>query len=176
MKLHLCCGDVYLDGYINIDIKGKKPPKDNPNLTTLCKYYDKRNVGDKNKIYVDREMDILKYDYPKNSINEVVMISSFEHFTKKEAEDLTKKIYKSLVPNGRFKFDFPDLKATANEYIACDLVRLIYGSYKNEYSIHKWGYTRDTIKTLFNGCNWRMREFGDIVKHDYPMQGVTLTK
>jgi len=75
---------------------------------------------------------------------------------------------------GQFKFDFPDLKKTVPEFDDRYMIRLVYGSYKNEYARHKWGYTRNTIKKLFN--KWYSLDFKDIVKHDYPMQGVIATK
>jgi len=174
MRLHLCCGDVYLKGYTNIDVIGRKPTKGNHKPTTLEDYYKGKAVNHSKKPVVDRTGNILDLDIPKYSVDEIVMVSSFEHFTEQETLHLVKLFYKMLKKGGQFKFDFPDIKKTALEYDDHYMIRLVYGSYKNDYARHKWGYTKNTIKKLFD--KWYSLGFKDIVKHDYPMQGVVATK
>ena len=118
--------------------------------------------------------NILDLDFLKGSVSEIVLISAFEHFTELEALHMVKLFHKMLKKGGQFKFDFPDIKKTALEYDDHYMIRLVYGSYKNDYARHKWGYTKNTIKKLFD--KWYSLGFKDIVKHDYPMQGVVATK
>jgi len=177
IRLHLCCGDVYLKGYVNIDRVGVPPPKGYKG-TTLDKYFKGKTIKKRGKVYVDRLQDIASYyncakgwGYECNSIDEIVMINGIEHFDLFEARGIIRDIKTILKPNGKFLVDFPDI---GNIGMMADKewqVRLLYGSETNP---HKWGYTKDTfLKLLGNGWNVKFR---DIVKHDYPSTGVEATK
>jgi len=173
LKIHLCCGDVYLKDYINIDGMGKIGTKDG---TTLKHYYT-GNVHENKQVIVD-EIRVIPYELDYKDVDEYLMISSFEHFSLRNASELVKKVHSTLKKGGVFRFDFPDVLATIKKHIKQPeyMMRLIYGSGKNEYSFHRHGYTKETIKRLLEPCNWKSIKFGDIVKHEYPMIGVTATK
>lgn len=177
-KIHLACGDVYLSGYENVDVIGTIKNWDSSSGygTTVDEYYD-HPFGDNKEVIVDRKIDMLTgWDYPKESIEEVLMINTLEHFTKIEAQGLVADIYESLIKGGKFIFDFSDLQRSVNEYDGEFMIRLIYGSYKHAHCIHKWGYTRKTITELL-GNKWGKIEFRDTVKHIYyPTIGVIATK
>jgi predicted SAM-dependent methyltransferase len=106
------------------------------------------------------------------------MISAFEHFSRESAERLLQNVYASLKYAGVFKFDFPDIEETIRRYRKEPeyMMRLIYGSQKNDGGFHRWGYTPETIEEKLRKNPWKSIEFGDIVKHEYPMTGVTATK
>lgn len=176
MKIHLACGDVYLKDYINIDICGDLVSGDNPNETTFDNYYTGK-VHDCKRNIVDRIVKLPEeLDY--KNVEEYLMISAFEHFSLSDAVILIDKIYNSLIVGGKFRFDFPDIEMTVWKYSSDPeyMMRLIYGSGKNEFSFHKNGYTIDTIRGLLNKHLWLNIEIGDIIKHDYPMLGITATK
>ena len=179
-RLHLCCGDVYLEDYINIDTYGVlvSSVSDNPNKTTIDKYY-KNELCEPKLPIIDRQMNLPnEWDYPENNLDEVLMICAIEHFAKNDAIKLIKYINLSLKLGGKFRFDFPDILNTIYQY--CDrpdyMIRLIYGSGKNEWAYHKYGYTKKTIVELLNLYPWSIIEFKDIVNHEYPMTGVEATK
>lgn len=176
LKIHLCCGDVYLDGYVNIDGTGRLASPNNENLTTLDKYY-KRKTHEFNEVLYDVKLR-LPDEYHFKDVDEVLMISAFEHFRLPEVEELIYRVYFSLNTGGVFRFDFPDIEETVRKYRNNPeyMVRLIYGSQKNEFGFHKHGYTKSTIKKILGVRKWRSIKFGDIVKHSYPMIGVTATK
>jgi predicted SAM-dependent methyltransferase len=186
MKLHLCCGDIYLEDYINIDIRGilwNKDPDKNPNLTTVDNYYKNRVIGERRKCYTDYNMDLTKkWAYKANSIDEILMISTIEHFTLKEAKKILKECYRVLKSGGLLKLDFPDLPNTIKEFYRENpeyCMRLIYCNHKDPYSIHKWGYSVEYFKTLLSeiwGSNYRVVSTTDIVTHDYPMIGMKIKK
>jgi len=89
--LHLGCGAVHLDGWINIDQSMK-------------------SAAD---IVVDfREIGNL---IPTLSVHEVLMIHSLSYVRLWEARDLFGTIYRILEPGGRFTTEFPDVEKCAAE-------------------------------------------------------------
>ncbi len=189
MKLHLCCGDIYLDGYTNIDVDGiiyEPELMSNPNETDLEHYFKYPFIEDpverqKNKrpFLLDRKMNILEaWPFEDDSIEEIVMISCIEHFNPKtELPHIIKEINRVMKAGGQLKTDWPDLKAQMEMYYESDpdfCMELIYCNHKNQYSIHHWGFTPKTFPKYL-GENWSY-EFREVVKHDYPMQGCIATK
>lgn len=169
MKLHLGCGDVYLKDYLNIDIDGKvgKPKR----ASSLNNYYKGRRIGNQKEKLVDVLCDIRfltsELDIEENSVDEIVCVQTLEHFTFEEARDILKDCLYLLKEGGILFLDIPDvLKKTGNEEW---MLRLIYGSQKDYYSIHKSGYTMKTIVKLLKEIGFKKIEFIKLFKHDnYP--------
>jgi len=177
VKVHLACGDVYLGGYLNVDRVGTSAYR-RLEGTTLENYYTHK-LGENKQPIIDQWMDIERqWTFEPESVDEFVMISAFEHFSRVSAERLLDNVYSSLKWGGKFKFDFPDIEETVRKYKDDPeyMMRLIYGSQKNDGGFHRWGYTKETIKQKLARNNWLEVHFGDIVKHEYPMQGVTVVK
>ena len=179
MKLHIANGDVYLKGYVNIDIQGivaKDLKTENPNETTIENYFKYPFGSPRREIIIDKRMNLLQpWDFADNSVEEIVMISCIEHFTKTQAKFVMSEIKRVLKPFGDLKFDFPDIKETVNQYYVSDpdhMIRLIYCNQKDEYSLHKWGYTWNSVLELL-GSGWLSIQNKDIVQHEYPMMGVS---
>jgi len=177
MKLHLACGDVYLKDYINCDIEGiiEKPSYSK----TLYNYFEDRKIGERKEIYIDKRMDLLEipYEFEDNSIEEVAMISSIEHFKLEDATKILNEIKRILKPGGRLVIDFPDIERIVKRYILKEpewCMRLIYCSNRNKYAIHRWGYTFKSFKKTL-GPEWKIRR-RIIVNHDYPIVGIVATK
>jgi hypothetical protein len=180
MKLHICCGDVYLKDYVNIDIEGVMATEVTPQPTTLQKYYTKPfsvefNSRPRGQFIIDKKMNILeKWDFPDSSTQEIVMISAIEHFTPKQAEFIVNEARRVLKEGGEFIFDFPDLPNQILKYYYTNpefLMELIYCNNKNDHSKHMWGYTPETARKLL-GHGWRDIYDINVVKHDYPMHGI----
>jgi predicted SAM-dependent methyltransferase len=177
VKVHLCCGDVYLGGYINVDRVGSSAYQKLEG-TTLENYYTHK-LGTNKQPIIDRWMDINhRWEFEPESVDEFVMISAFEHFSRVDAERLLDRVYSSLKYGGKFKFDFPDIEETVLKFKDDPeyMMRLIYGSQKNDGGFHRWGYTKESIWRKLALQPWLDIQFGDIVKHDYPMLGCTCTK
>lgn len=180
MKVHLCCGDVYLEGYTNVDVFGDLVGEVtyNPNITTIDKYY-KKNLHDYSRPVLDLRMNLVEeWLFATNSVDEFLMVCAIEHLTEFHAKQVIERVYQSLKPNGVFRFDFPDIYKTLEVYKDNPeyAMRLVYGSGKNEWGFHRWGYTKESIKTILNKHQWGNITFCDIVPHEYPMIGVIATK
>jgi SAM-dependent methyltransferase len=179
MKLHICCGDVYLKNYINVDIQGRiRQPNDVVNETTFDKYYTKPfNFTPKDvrgSFTIDQKVDILK-SWPWNDVSEIIMIQAIEHFNLFEGEFIISEIYRVLKSGGKFIFDFPDLLETFNSYKDDfdKLVRFIYCHNKDKYALHKTAYSESTFRRLLisNNRKWSSIEFKNVILHDYPVIG-----
>lgn len=183
MKLHLCCGDVYLGGYINCDITGtlrRKADHTEP-PTNLDNYYQGRCIGKRKPNVIDQKMDLthVPWKFMAESVEEVVMISAIEHFTLEQAKQIVNEVWRVLVPGGIFLVDFPDIEETVKRYMQNDPefgIRLIYGSHRDENAYHAWGYTPETFRNLLGGSRWKRVDFGNIVEHDYPVIGCKAEK
>ena len=183
MKIHWCNGDILLEGYLNIDIDGilaKECTEEEiaVNLTTIDNYFKYPFIEDaverkKNKraFIVDLRLNILeKWPFPDESIEEIVLISAWEHFNKNtEIPHLIKEINRVTKKEGKFIVSFPDIKETVKKYYdeKPDLCfDLIYCNWANQYAQHKAGYTETTFKQLFP--NWDITRI-NFINHDYPM-------
>lgn len=177
MKLHVGCGTVYLKGYCNIDVNGswaRKAPRTllQAHSTTLDRYYKYLFKQGLKTHLIDKRMDITEpWTIKSNSVTEVVMISVLEHLSKETALFVISEIKRVLKSNGRLLLSVPDLKQTVKTYIETDpewCMRLIYCHGKNEYSLHRYGYTFKTLIKLLLP-EFKQVKATDIITHEYPM-------
>lgn len=90
LKLNLGCGNVYLNGWINIDCDSKK---------------------------ADLNMDLRNpLPYQDNTIDFIYSEHVIEHFTVKEGLALLKECYRVLKPGGIIRIATPDLNYTMFRY------------------------------------------------------------
>lgn len=194
LKLHVACGDVYLTSnepdvrWVNIDVDGVYAFDVEQNIidankTTIDKYFKYKFEQDINKrirrpVIVDKKMNLAgRWDYINDSVDEVVMISAFEHFYQKDAVHIVKEVSRVLKSGGKFIVDFPDLEKQFKKYFYSNpefYMELVYCNHKNVYSVHHWGYTPKTFKNLW-GSDFKVKK-KTLVKHDYPMIGMVVTK
>lgn len=197
LKLHLCCGDIYLERYLNCDIsgyvitefEGRKILVNeenhviefeyNPNETTLDKYFKYPFGSVPRRFILDKRMNILeKWPWKDSSVDEIVLISAIEHFNPRtELPHIIKEINRVIKIGGKLIVDWPDIKKQVEMYYESDpemMLELLYCNHKNQYSIHHWGFTEETFKA-FLGRNWSY-EFKEVVQHAYPMMGCETIK
>lgn len=189
MKLHLCCGDIYLDGYINCDLDGiiyePELMSIESNITTLDKYYkypfiedEKLRQKNRRDIIIDRRVNLLeKWPFDNNSVEEIVLINAIEHFTKQDFKHIRQEIERVSQLGCKILLSFPNILDTVVKYYHDNFdhcMDLIYCNWKNQYSVHKTGYCPELIAFLFN--NWSF-QIVNIINHDYPnyqMEGTKL--
>lgn len=171
LKLHLACGTVYLkDGYTNIDLDLPEShlAKDRPDLveinsTTKDKYYRELVERDNfisgelhhKEIVCDLYADIRDLPYEEKSVDEILAVQVFEHFTYQEGRELMEYWTSLLKHGGLLHLDIPDLDRTVEIYKSDPVwaTRLLYGSQKNKWGVHKGMYSIKTLRALF-------KEFG----------------
>lgn len=193
-KLHLAAGDIYLDGYTNCDIQGVfshtvTSELIEANKTTLNKYFkysfiqdDIERQANRRPVIIDMQFDMLNdWNIEKNSVDEIVMIAAIEHFTPKEGIFIAKQIANVLKTKGQIIVTFPNIKKTVDFFYYsypefCST--LIYGNWKNQYSVHKTFYTPKMFMKLFieNTSNYWTWKDVDIINHDYPTYQLEITK
>ncbi|MGA2297763.1 MAG: glycosyltransferase, partial [FCB group bacterium] len=98
IRLHLGCGEQYLDGYINIDY-----PQEHHNVM---------------KINPDFFCDITKIELPDNSVDEIRLHHVFEHFNRVQALGLLIKWHKFLKAGGKLHIETPDLAGCAEVFLS----------------------------------------------------------
>lgn len=187
--IHIGCGTVYLKGYKNYDIFGQLA-KDYPelvkeNLTTIDKYYNnkvtkkdfmkgkfhyKAGVCDR---YVDAR-DLVNAE-DQDSVDEILAVQLFEHFTFSEGEQLLRDWLGLLRSGGFVRLHVPDtwliIGGCSRDLDVGWAIRQLYGSQRNEYGIHKSGYTKDSLKELMKECGYKEIEILENM-NDYPAFGI----
>ena len=181
MKIHWCCGDVYLDGYQNIDIHGlvindATPEQIEANKTQLTKYYkypfienDSKRAQHARPFIVDQEANIMeKWPFEEGSISGIVLVNAVEHFTKSEFAHIITEINRVASPGCEFTVSFPDVPGIISAYYSTNpdyCMTLIYCNWKNQYSVHKTGFSAKSFTALFPKWSFVTT---DIINHDYP--------
>lgn len=128
-RLHLGCGERYLEGYINIDFP----------LTEHS--VQKKSVA-------DEYHDIKLLQYPSGSINEIRLHHVFEHFDRPTACALIASWNSWLPIDGVLHIEVPDFERTAKialshftkKAIKKVAIRHIFGSHEAAWAIHAEGY------------------------------------
>lgn len=122
MKLHLGCGNKYLEGYVNIDL----PPSEHTVMDSKADIY----------------ADIRTLEYPENSIDEIRLHHLFEHFTRAESLKFLVKWRKWLKVGGLLHIQTPDFSGCILKYIFAPLKfrmqlgRHIFGSQEARWAFH----------------------------------------
>ncbi len=135
MKLHLGCGEKYLEGYVNVDF----PDSEQSIIKTKADVY-----------YTNMQ----ELSYAENSIDEIRSHHLFEHFSRAEALKLLTRWRRWLKPDGVLVIETPDFTTSAAMFLHSSsrrrrfqLSRHIYGSQEARWAQHKDYWDKD--KFLF---------------------------
>lgn len=145
MKLHLGCGQIYLDGYTNIDY-----PLDHHSVQT--------------KSVADKLADITKLKYKKDSISEVRLHHVFEHFDRSTASALLAVWSSWLSEDGIVRIEVPDFARTAasvfspltSNRVKSVGMRHIFGSQEAEWAVHYYGWTEARLTDLYKKMGYQI--------------------
>lgn len=98
LRLHLGCGEKYLDGYVNVDY-----PQSEHNVML---------------VRADLFADLMELDFPTESVDEIRLHHVFEHFNRVTALALLIKWHKWLKIGGKLHIETPDLLGSAQTLLS----------------------------------------------------------
>ena len=192
LKLHVGCGTVYLDGYVNLDVEvpgysflaSERPDLMERNRTTVDRYYKKEESratlehgpGEIQHCVVDRYADLRALPYEPNTVDEIRSVQSLEHLDMKEGPRVLRHWHELLRPGGIAHVDVPDLEETARQLLAQPdepskewYYRLVYGSQKNAYAFHKNGFSPARLEWMLREAGFREVRHVPNTIHFYPV-------
>lgn len=137
MKLHLGCGQVYLDGYTNIDFP-----------------LSEHTVQEKS--VADEFHDLTKLYYKAKSIDEVRLHHVYEHFPRHIALAMIISWHTWLKQGGRIHIEVPDFEESAKLVVdnkASDhdrkvALRHIFGSNEAPWATHYEGWSEHSLREV----------------------------
>ena len=192
IRLHVGCGTVYLDGYVNLDVEvpgysflaGERPDLLAKNRTTLDRYYKLEESratlegGPQAPQFcvVDRYARVDALPYPPDSVDEIRSVQVLEHVGMKEAPRVLRHWCEVLRPGGLVHVDVPDFEETARQLLAQPdepskdwYYRLVFGSQKNAFAFHKNGFSPQRLEMLLSAAGFREIRQQPNTLHFYPV-------
>lgn len=128
VRLHLGCGERYLEGYVNIDF----PPESQPLMNTSK---------------ADMYADLTELRYEPGAVDEVRLHHVFEHFDRPTAMRLLLDWYDWLPAGGMLMIETPDFERCARAFFLPwrrrrrgVLLRHIFGSHEAGWAAHWDGW------------------------------------
>ena len=192
IRLHVGCGTVYLDGYVNLDVEvpgysflaGDRPDLLERNRTTVERYYKQeesqatleQGPREPQCCVVDHYAPIDRLPYPPGSVDEIRSVQVLEHVGMKETPAVLAHWHALLKPGGFVHVDVPDFEETARRLLAQPdepskdwYYRLVYGSQKNPYAFHRNGFSPARLERLLKEAGFReVRHLPNTI-HFYPV-------
>ena len=184
------CGDVYLPGYVNINmyipdvsyLAEERPDLRDVNVGMFPdRYYNRKYkdaIHNKRAVICDIYDDVRVLDkFPDDSVDEIVCIQGIEHLSYSDATAALIRWRTLLKSTGKLYLTVPDMPAVAEMYIKAvkhgyeDDVKWcyneIYGTQRGTGDFHLSGYDkgllRDTLTIAGYGTVKYLQSF-----HDYP--------
>lgn len=131
IRLHLGCGEQYLNGYVNIDF----PPSEHTVQQTSA---------------ADEFADITRLHYEPESVAEVRSHHVFEHFSRPTAMRLLIDWHEWLADGGLLTIETPDFKRSARMFLLGRrrglLVRHMFGSHEAPWAVHWDGWYEERFR------------------------------
>ncbi len=174
MKIHVGCGTVYLDGYVNTDVKSPTCflARDRPDLveryrTTEDRYYarhEDKTIDSLRAGPVTQETVCDVYwnvtDPPlgvggMGIWQELLMRHSFEHLSIREATSVLPRLTWRFAKGGMLRIDVPDHEETLKKLMETQdpfYIRHLLGPRHSDYGYHMMSYTRDRLIRLVVDC------------------------
>lgn len=100
-RIHVCCGGVHLEGYVNID-----------------KFAFEAGDDSRSGCVADLMADVFALPYADGSLSEIVLVHGMEHFTRYDGMKLLESFARLLDPQGVLYLEMP----SRNPVLALTLV------------------------------------------------------
>ncbi|MBK7529586.1 class I SAM-dependent methyltransferase [Piscinibacter sp.] len=130
-KIHVCCGGVYLKGYVNID-----------------KYPFEAGDDSRSGCVADLLGDVFDLPYAKGSLSEIVLVHGLEHFTRYDSVRLLEKFVELLTPDGVLYLEMP----SRNPVFFLTLVERVFAIFAPRRPSNRFG--RGPASSMFWGNQW----------------------
>jgi predicted SAM-dependent methyltransferase len=142
LKLHLGCGEKYLEGYVNIDF----PDAEQRVIKTRADIFS----------------SMKDLSYPENSVDEIRSHHLFEHFSRAEALKLLVRWRTWLKPNGLLIIETPDFSMSASFFLLAhsrrrkyQLSRHMLGSEEAGWATHKDFWDKEKFSYVFKQLGFK---------------------
>lgn len=149
IKLHLGCGDAYLNGYINIDFPDK--------FHTIQRKLKK----------VDIYGDFTRLKFKEGSICEIELHHVFEHFEYYQTLELLKKWNSELEIGGKLIIETPDFKNSIISLLKESQIdgqfvhlRHVFGSQEAIWAKHLDGWYKEKFEYILPKFGYKVKEIG----------------
>jgi predicted SAM-dependent methyltransferase len=146
-RLHLGCGERYLEGYVNIDY----PPSEHTVQRTSP---------------ADQLADITQLRYAPESIAEVRLHHVFEHFDRPTALRLLIDWHEWLMEGGRLTIETPDFERSARAFTMRigrgnrgTILRHVFGSHEAAWAVHWDGWYEQRYRHVLGALGYAALEF-----------------
>lgn len=143
-RLHLGCGERYLEGYLNIDF----PPSEHSVQTASP---------------ADLHADITRLSYEPGSVGEVRLHHVFEHFDRVTAIRLLIDWYGWLREGGLLVIETPDFEASARRFAKRRfrkqrgaIVRHVFGSQEASWAFHADGWYEEKFREVLGRLGYEV--------------------
>jgi len=132
IKLHLGCGNIHIDGYVNVDIRNLPGVDVVDDVSTLS-------------------------SFEENSVDIIYVCHVLEHFEKTKYKGVIKRWYDLLKKRGVLRVAVPDFEAVAEYYSKNrnleDVLGLLFGGQDYEQNFHYccWDFKKMQIDLMGAG-------------------------
>ncbi len=147
-SVNLGCGNIFLDEFVNIDIKDDI-------------IYERKQEPDIYANFTDIYFD-------KNSLDKIHFSHALEHFQRHESIILLSRFNSWLGNNKILEINVPDINACIVDFITAnykrrkELIRHMWGSHESFWATHHEGYFDENLSELLQSCG-----FGDVHIKNY---------
>ena len=153
MRLNLASGQMYLEGYINID--------------NMSMYHGNMKV--------DKQADVFTLEWEPNTVEEIILSHFAMYIGFKEMQSLLKKWYSWLKEDGKIIIETGNVKTVAqhivdstdpNEINGSNGVMQLFGW--ETTAGHKWAWCPETLAQLMFEAGFKNIETGEGYFHSNP--------
>ena len=130
LKLHLGCGTVRLEGFVNIDHR--------PTSAT------------------DLECDIVQLPFHDDTVDRIETYHVIEHLGRHEVPQALREWHRVLKPGATLVIECPDFDGAVREYLDGDEGRIdnIFGLQRFDGDTHRFGYNVARLERLLTKCGF----------------------